>query len=162
MWARSLWNCHATFGLAGDSTNSLMFRGYFRKIPFMWRKREKAACKTLAWTFLHMCCPMRSHLHFTTCTKLVQISKASIWIIRLWSCWLCSAEGERGSKNSNSKNAFIFFFVFTSKRVGLTVFCVLSKERILNFIYGLIFNSLNYSWFCPGQDCNCEKGTHCH
>lgn len=83
-----------------------------------------------------------------------------------WS--ICGAAGyavQKGRgvlKTQIAKMPFSFFFFFTLKGVGLTVFCVRSKERILNFIYGLIFNSLNYSWFCPDQDCNWKKGTHCH
>lgn len=109
---------------------------------------------------LHVCCPVKDPLQFTQCMKFVQINKAYFLIIHLWSCWFCCIEAER----RKWQKCFFFLLAYT---VNPTHFyhnkkCFLCLLKMtLSFVCGLIFNSLNSSWFYQDEDYNWKKGIQC-
>lgn len=116
---------------------------------------------------LHMCWPVKDPLQFTKCMKFVQLNKSFFFDNAFVELLVVLTEGERSSKNSNGKRAFFLFantfnpsHFYHNKKCFL---CLL--KRILSSVCGLIFNSLNYSWFYQEQDYNWKKRNtmlYCH
>lgn len=79
VWARSLWDCCATFGPAGDSRIVLHSNGISEKFLACDVKENEQLCKTDAWMLLHVCWPLKDPLQFTKCMKLAQINKAAFF-----------------------------------------------------------------------------------